>query len=142
MIRIQRDSYERRVLETLRREYIEADPGLTHKGNRVAVERIEIDGSDPPRRVSVLFREESRPGCLFGFQYVAVEPEWDPDPSSETIVIDPSQGYCGPEEWAGVLVSTYFMEQVEALGHGLPPECDPEKVTWVTGYRDWDSVTD
>ena len=142
MIRIPRERYERRGVETLRREYIEADPDLTHEGNPVTVEGVEIDGSGLPRRVSILFREEFRPGCLFGFQCVAVEPKWDPAPSSETIVIDPSQGYWGPEGWAGVLVSTYFMEQVEALGHGLPPECHPETVTWVTGYRDWDSVTD
>ena len=129
-------------METLYKEYIEAETDLTHRGNRVTVERVEIDGSGLPRRVSILFREESRPGCLFGFQCVAVEPEWDPDPSSDAIVIDPTQGYWKPEEWAGVLVSTYFMEQVEALGHGLPPECDPETVTWVTGYRDRDSVTD
>lgn len=142
MIRISRKTYERRVVEMLCKEYIEAHPDLTHRGNRVTVERVEIAGSSLPRRVSILFREESRPECLFGFQCVAVEPEWDPDPSSDTIVIDPSQGYWGPEEWAGVLVSTYFMEQVEALGHGLPPACDPETITWVTGYRDWDSVTD
>lgn len=142
MIRIPRESYERRVVETLRREYIEAGSDLTHEGNPVTVEDVEIDGSSLPRRVSTLFREESRPGCPFGFQCVAVEPEWDPDPSSETIVIDPSQGYCGPEDWAGVPVSTYFMEQIEALGYGLPPECDPETVTWVTGHREWSSVTD
>jgi len=141
VIRISRENYERRVVETLRQEYVEADHNLTHKGNRVIVERVEIDGSGLPRRVSILFREESRPGCLFGFQCTAVAPEWYLDPSSDTVVVDPSQGYWRPEEWAGVLVSTYFMEQVEALGHGLPPECDPETVTWVTGYRDWDSVT-
>lgn len=142
MIRIPRKSYERRVLETLRREYIEADPELTHKGNRVSVERIEIDASGLPRRISILFREESRPGCLFGFQDTAVAPEWHLDPPSDTVVVDPPQGYSEPEDWANIFVSTYFMEQVEALGHGLPPECDPETVTWVTGYRDWDSVRD
>jgi hypothetical protein len=24
----------------------------------------------------------------------------------------------------------------------VEPDCDPGGVTWVTGYRDWDSVTD
>jgi hypothetical protein len=145
---MRRKDYEERVLATLRREFIEdapkleGDAALTHKGNLVTVEEIGIDASEPRRRVYFLFREESRPECLFGFHWVAVEMEWDPDPSSEEITIDPSKGYWGPEVYASTLVATYFMEQVEALGHGLPPDCDSEGITWVTGYRDWGSVTD
>jgi hypothetical protein len=31
-------------------------------------------------------------------------------------------------------VLTHFVEQVEAAGYGLPPECDPVGVTWVGKY--------
>jgi hypothetical protein len=68
--------------------------------------------------------------------------EVGPRSSSDTIVIDPSQGYWGPEVYASTLVSTYLMEQVEAVGHGLPSVCDPETITWVTGYRDLGPVCD
>ena len=92
--------------------------------------------------VPILFREESRLECLFGFSEIAVEPEWDPDPSTDEIVIDPAAGYWGAETFASNLLATYFEEQVEAVGHGLPPECDPSGITWVTGYRspvtNWD----
>ena len=125
------------MVDALRKEFIGGETQLEHRGNRVTVEDVKVDGSGPEHFVHILFREESRPECLFGFQEVAVEPEWDLVPSSETIVIDPSQGYWGPELFASNLIATYFMEQVEALGHGLPPECDPEGITWVTGYRDW-----
>lgn len=135
MISFEREAYERRVLAALREELVERDPGLEHAGNRIVVEDVRLEKSESPHRVHILFREESRPRCLFGFTAPAVETGWDTDPTSDTIDIDPSLGYSGPEEWASIFVAVGFMEQVEALGYGLPEECDPEGVTWVNGHR-------
>lgn len=135
MISIERETYERRVLAALWAELVERDPGLEHAGNGIVVEDVRLEKSEWPHRVHILFREESRPRCLFGLTALAVEKGRDPDPTSDTIVIDPSLGYSEPEEWASVFVVTRFMEQVEAVGYGLPEECDPEGITWVDDHR-------
>lgn len=135
MISIERETYERRVLATLRGELVERDSGLEHAGNRIIVEDVRLENSEWPHRVHILFREESRPRCLFGFTALAVEKGWDADPTSDTIDIDPSFGYSEPEEWASIFVVTRFEEQVEALGYGLPEDCDPEGITWVDDCR-------
>lgn len=135
MISIEREAYERRVLAMLRRELIDRDPGLEHGGNRIVVEDVRLEESVWPHRVHILFREEARPWCLFGFTANAVENGKDTDPTSDTIDIDPSLGYSEPKEWANIFVVTLFEEQVEALGYGLPEDCDPEGITWVDDYR-------
>ena len=134
MIRIEREDYERRVVEALREELIEENPKLEHRGNRIKVEDVKVDRSGPEHFVYIFFREETRPECLFGFHTDPVE--WDTNPLAETIVLDPSEGCWGPEEWAGQILATGFKEQILAFGHGLPSECDPERVTWITGYRE------
>ena len=136
MIRFDREDYENRVVAALRDEFVEHDAGLDFRGKKIIVEDVKIDRSAPRHLVHILFREESRLECLFGFSEIAVEGEWEPDPSTDAIVIDPAEGYSGgPEQYASIYVATYFMEQVEAVGHGLPPDCDPEEITWVTDYR-------
>lgn len=131
MIRIEREDYERRVVEGLREELIEGDFHLEHQGNKITVEDVKVDGSGPEHFVHILFREESRPECLFGFYTDPVE--WDTDPLAKTIVLDPEEGCWGPEEWASQILVTSFNEQVSAIGHGLPAECDPEGITWIAG---------
>ena len=81
----------------------------------------------------MLFRGVARPGCLFGFRATAVEHE--EESSADPVVLEPEEGYRGPEEWASIIIVTRFEEQVEAVDLGLPPDCDPEGVTWVDGYR-------
>lgn len=142
MIRFDRKDYEDRVVAALRKEFVDQDAGLNFRGKRITVEDIRIDRSTPRHEVQILFREESRLECLFGFSETAVVGDWDQSPSMDVIVVDRAKGYEGPEIYASVYVATYFEEQVEAVGHGLPPECDPSGITWVTGYRspvtDWD----
>ncbi len=135
MISIERETYERRVLATIRGELVDSDPGLEHAGNKIIVEDVRLEKSEFPHRIHILFREESRIRCLFGFTVFAVEKGWDTDPTSDTIDIDPSLGYEEPEEWASIFAITRFEEQVEAVGYGLPEDCDPEGITWVDDYR-------
>lgn len=131
-IEIRRNEYERRVLTTLRKELLEGSP-LVEREGRIRIENVRLETSASPHRVDVLFREVARPGCLFGFWAPAVEEE--EESSADPIVLDPEEGYWGPEDWAGTIVVTHFEEQVEAIDLGLPPDCDPDGVTWINGYR-------
>jgi hypothetical protein len=36
---------------------------------------------------------------------------------------------------AETFVLTSFVEQIGALGYGLPAECDPDEITWVGKCR-------
>ena len=73
----------------------------------------------------------------FGWRFPATEADSDAiDPYTER----PSsweEGRRGAEQaeiWAGTIVLTNFVEQIEAVDLGLPPECVPDGVTWVGDY--------
>lgn len=93
---------------------------------------MRLDTSGPLHQVHVLFREVVRPECLFGYWFEAVE--WEKE-SEDPVVLNTQEGDWGPEYWAGTMVVTNFEEQVDALGFGLPPRCNPEGITWINGYR-------
>ena len=131
-IEIPREEYERRVFATLRKELLESSPLIEIEG-RFRMEDVRLETSGSPHQVHLLFREVARPACLFGFRASAVEDE--EESSADPIVLYPEEGYWGPEGWAGIIVVTHFEEQVLAVNLGLPPECDPECVIWVDGYR-------
>ncbi len=127
-----RAEYEQRVLRKLREELFEGAP-LVERGGRIRIEDVRLDTSEPLHQVHILFRETSRSECLFGYWAEAVE---DAEKSSEDpVVFDPVEGYWGPEDWASIIVVTNFEEQVDAVGLGLPPDCDPESITWINGYH-------
>lgn len=131
-VEIARDEYERRVLRKLREDLLEGESLLEREG-RIKVEDVRLDTSGPLHRTCVLFRETARPECLFGFRMEAVGDETES--SSDPLVFDPLEGYWGPEKWASTIIVTHFEEQVEAIGLGLPTDCDPDGITWVNGYR-------
>lgn len=131
-IEIPREEYERRVLATLRKELLEGS-SLVEREGRIRMEDVRLETSGSPHQVHLLFREVARPACLFGFRASAVE--YEEESAADPIVLDPEEGYWGPEAWAGTIVVTHFEEQVLAVNLGLPPECDPGTTTWVEGYR-------
>ena len=131
-VEIPREEYERRVLAALRKELLEGSPLIEQEG-RIKMEDVRLETSGSPHQVHLLFREAARPACLFGFRAPAVEDE--EESSKDPMMFDPGEGYWGPEEWASTIVVTLFEEQVEAIDLGLPPDCDPEGVAWVNGYR-------
>jgi hypothetical protein len=116
---LERAEYEDRVLAWFERYVLAGDPGISHRGNEIYIEdvRLEKPGTGESL-VIILFRESSRPECLFGRRAPAVEPGYG------------AQGFHGPEVWAG-LVWTHLEEDVMAVGYGLPDECDPGGVTWI-----------
>ncbi len=128
---IKRDEYEHRVLHKLR-DMLLGDC-LTECERSVRIEDVRLDTSGPLHQVHILFRDPSRPECLFGYWAEAVE--WEEASSEDPIVLDPVEGYWGPEDWASTILVTNFEEQVEAIGLGLPPDCDTEGITWINDYR-------
>ncbi len=94
-IEISREEYEGRVLQVLRKELLEEMPSIESDAS-VKIEDIRLDTSGTEHRVHILFRETSRAECLFRFWAGAVE--WDQDEASDTAILDPQEGYWGPEE--------------------------------------------
>ena len=131
-IRLSRTEYEQRVLRKLRQELVERE-SLVERGGGIRIEEVRLDTSGPLHQVHLLLRESSRPECLFGYWAEAVE--WEEESVEDPIVLNPQEGYWGPEDWASAILVTNFEEQVDALGLGLPPDCDPEGITWINGYR-------
>lgn len=130
---IPREEYERQVLHKLWHELMEDEP-LVERGGRIRIEDVRLDTSGTLHQVHILFRETSRPDCLFGYWAEAVEYEEEKF-SEDPIVLDTEEGYWGPEDWASTILVTNFEEQVEAVGLGLPPDCDTERITWINNYR-------
>lgn len=132
-INIPREEYEQRVLHKLWHELME-DESLVERGGRIRIEDVRLDTSGTLHQVHILFRETSRPECLFGYWAGTVEDEEEKS-SEDPIVLDVEEGYWGPEDWASTIVITHFEEQVDAVGLGLPPDCDPKSITWINGYH-------
>lgn len=130
--RMPREEYERRVLQTLRNELLGGESSVERDG-RIKIEDVRLDTSGPLHSVHILFRDLGRSRCLFGYWAGAVEDE--ETSSADPIMLDPQEGYWGPEEWASTIIVTHFEEQLAAVNLGLPPECDPGGITWVNSYR-------
>lgn len=127
--KIKRSDYESCVLQTLK-ETLGKGQELQHRGNSIRIEDVLLDESGRTHRIHILFREETRLECLFGFSMEAVENTVGP--SADPIVLSPLKGYWGPEEWANIVIATHFEDQIEDIDLGLPAHCDPEVVNWIT----------
>jgi hypothetical protein len=121
--------YEGLVLGVLRRELMEEPSWLRSEGYMIRVEDVRLDAAERERMAVVLFRDEARPRCLFGWRFPSNdESETDPDARRPW-------GLPQAEVWAGTIVLTNFEEQIVAGDLGLPSECDPGGITWVGAYK-------
>jgi hypothetical protein len=134
--RLSKGEYEALVVRTLRHYLIERDSGLRYDG-KIQVEDVRLDTSGPEHMLELLFRDDARPECLFGWRFPATEADSDALEGIEHADAweEGLRGHEQAEIWAGTFVLTNFEEQIEAVGHGLPPECDPDGVTWVGDYK-------
>ena len=133
--RLTKSAYEAEVLAALRRYLIEQDPGLRYDG-KITVEEVRLDTDLPVHMLEILLRDAARPRCLFGWRFPATEADVDALEGVEHPALW-EEGVRGPEQaeiWAGTFVRTNFEEEIEAAGHGLPSECDPESITWIGVY--------
>jgi len=134
--RLTKSEYENLVVQRLHHYLIERDRGLLYDG-KIRVEDIWLDASRLVHMLEILFRDDARPRCLFGWRFPATELDSDvwegvehPDPWEK--------GLRGPEQaeiWAGTFAITNFEEQIEAADLGLPTDCDPDGITWVGCYK-------
>lgn len=113
----------------LRQRLAEELGWLRDVGRAIRVEDVRLEVSEDERMLSVLFRDEARPGCLFGWRF----------PSNDRSETDPeARRSWGPEQaeaWAGTIVLTNLEEEILAEDLGLPSECDTEGVTWFGDYQ-------
>lgn len=85
-----RTEYEHRVVEWLRRHFLEGDHHVYYSGGRIWFEDVRLEGGGAEESSGVItFRVPNRPGCLFGRREDAVGP---PEPLQ-----DPHDA---PEQWA------------------------------------------
>lgn len=83
---ISREEYEQRVLKTLREHLLEKDHHLEYECG-LSMQEVRLDTAVDPNEVQILFREKSRPECLFGYHAETVE--WEEESSADPIVLDP-----------------------------------------------------
>jgi hypothetical protein len=74
--RLTKSEYEGLVVRTLRHYLIERDPGLQYDG-KIQVEDVRLDTSRPEHMLEILFRDDARPQCLFGWRFPATEADSD-----------------------------------------------------------------
>lgn len=114
-----RQGYERRVLEELRDLLLEPDGrtrvhAVGYLGNRVDVEEVCLGASsEGAPEVILLYRDRRRPGCLLGWRMLVVDASEEEPAELEATVL-----------WAN------FMEHIEASPAGLPKDCLPEGINW------------
>jgi len=120
--------YESVMIQTLR-FYLTARGWEIYSVGKIQVEEIRLNASEPNHMLEILFRDDARPECLFGWRYPATDSEAPDDPEAIT-----SSGPAQAEFAAEAFVITSFVEQIEALGYGLPAECDPGGLTWIGRY--------
>jgi hypothetical protein len=121
--------YEDVMVRTLRYYLIEKGWEI-HFVGKIWVEEIRLNSSEPHHMLEIIFRNEGRPECLFGWRYPATDSDAPDDPEAMT-----SSGQAQAEFAAEAFVLMSFVEQIEAVDLGLPPECDPDGVTWVGKYK-------
>lgn len=122
--------YEGLVLGVLRRQLIERNElsWLRLEGWMIRVEDVSLDVSEHQRMVLILFRDEARPQCLFGWRFPSNDEE-EPDPQAQR-----SWGPPQADAWASIVL-TNLEEEIMAAGYGLPTECVSESITWVGHYK-------
>lgn len=119
--------YEDVMVRTLR--YYLIEKGEISSVEKIQVEEIRLNTSEPHHMLEIFFRDDGRPECLFAWRYPVTDLE-TPDDSAAIISSSPEQAKANAETF--VLMS--LIEQIEAVDMGLPAECDPEGITWVGKY--------
>lgn len=116
---MEREEYERKILQELRGLLFESDGqtrahAVGYLGNRVQVEEVRIGASRPEgaREMVLLYRDLRPPGGLLGWRVPVAEAS-EEEPAIEATVL-----------WAN------FMEHIEGSAAGLPKDRIPEGITW------------
>jgi hypothetical protein len=116
----ERAEYERRLVEWLRRLFLESDHHVPYRhGGRiefadVRLERAGTEGSP----VVIMFQAPDRPGCLYGRREDAIGP---PEPLQDPM----------PRPSIGPQMVWISLEEDILTGPGLPKKCVPGTVTWM-----------
>lgn len=108
-------SFEERLRTALHARFFEMSSALNPAA---AIEDVRVWGSYPDVSIAILFRENRRPECLFGFHWGSVRPWYDDDDSFAK----------EPEGLATLIWANW--DELFAPG-ALPEDCDPTEITWI-----------
>lgn len=109
-----------RVLAEVRREY-PAGTYFSGQSRHCRVSQASVEGDHPDQALVVLIRDDGRPECCFGYRWQL----WGRDGRPRT------EDDHTPEEdarWLAIALA----EDLEADGYGLPADCAPGAITWVS----------
>jgi hypothetical protein len=115
--------YEQTVLRELRKIMLGSDGQARRfedegSGEKIRVEDVRLDTSEPDHKIVILLRNLDRPECVFGFDMEAVE--WH-EPGYDPHSLDPNI-------WVTIVLAN-FRERI--MSQALPEECSPGEITWV-----------
>jgi hypothetical protein len=110
-----RNDFGRWVLLELCGTFLDKGSSVGRETDRIVVEDVYLDEADSEHVLVVLLRDESRPGCLFGYRW-PLEPEWSADPLQ-----DP---------YFPAMLTAVNLRETLAGGPGLPEDCNPDGITW------------
>lgn len=118
---MQRAEYEQTVLRELRSILLNPNNQTRRRevgglGEKIRVEEVRLDTSEPEHKVVILFRDLDRPECLFGFDMEAIERH---EPGYDLRFLD-------PEIWT-TIVWANFQERI--VTQPLPKGCSPGEMT-------------
>ncbi len=122
-------TYEQRLLSWLQRHLVEQDSHIGEGGKHIHVEDIHFEQGQEKNLIVVVFREDRRPSCRFGF----CMPVYEDDSQHGLLdVPDPTLWPDDPAIVWGDMVAASLTEQVVAGDRGLPEKCMDEGITWVS----------
>ncbi len=123
-------TYEQHLLKYLRQQFLEHGPVFGQGDKHILVESMQVeDEGIETAMVVILFREGERPHCLFGIRFLAYEPPPMDQPDRHWQADDDPEGLISGG--AAQVIFANFKEQIEAADMGLPPECNPDDITWI-----------
>src|SRR5947209_6887758 len=120
--------YEQRVIRWLQHYLLDQDARIGRPGQKITIEEVRLETTEPEDTFIILFRDSKRPHCVFGFRMSAIN-HTDPHlmfPASDETQMAVEE----PEIWAN-LIKVNLQEKIEAANYGLPDECDSEHITWI-----------
>jgi hypothetical protein len=118
---MRRGEYEGTVLRELRRILLGLDGQARRfedevSAEKIRVEDVRLDTSEPDHKVVILLRNLDRPECVFWFDMEAVE--WH-EPGYDSHSLD-------TDTWV-TIVSANFRERI--ISQALAEECSPGEIT-------------
>jgi hypothetical protein len=98
----------------------------------VDLKGIELQGVAPHLDLVLFFGHSSKPGCVFGFRWRDVSGEAAHDAEQQEKMTGQTATDTEMVDWLAKLILINLSEQLEADDLGLPNDCNPQSITWLS----------